>query len=148
MALESYSEARFHLEKAEMIADSSSFGLETVQTMILVARFETTNLSAAKGILTIARLMQVINLLGYDTLDGSSPGIEQDSFKTLIPIEIISSRDTQEVRQTYWISYAMHCNASTSFSRCIPIIEENVCLTYSRNSHAIADTTIRSGLLC
>lgn len=41
LAMEQYSTTRFHIERAESLADNSSFlNLETAQTLILVARFE------------------------------------------------------------------------------------------------------------
>jgi hypothetical protein len=59
LAMGSYPTARFHLERAENMADNSSFlNIETVQALLLVARFEFTHISAPRGLLTIARVMR------------------------------------------------------------------------------------------
>ncbi|GFF46564.1 hypothetical protein IFM46972_08073 [Aspergillus udagawae] len=121
LAMESYLAARFHLEKAENLADNSSFlNIETVQALLLVARFEFTHISRPKGLLTIARTMQLISLLGYDMLDQTSAERESDSSQIMLP-KSHSSGCLQKIRRTFWIAFAMHCNATATFPCCIPV---------------------------
>ncbi|GFF94993.1 hypothetical protein IFM53868_07794 [Aspergillus udagawae] len=121
LAMESYLAARFHLEKAENLTDNSSFlNIETVQALLLVARFEFTHISRPKGLLTIARTMQLISLLGYDMLNQTSAERESDSSQIMLP-KSHSSGCLQKIRRKFWIAFAMHCNATASFPCCIPV---------------------------
>jgi hypothetical protein len=127
-AMESYIAARFHLERAENLADNSSFlNLETVQALLLVARFEFTHISSPKGLLTIARAMQLLSLLGYDVLDRTSTEDERDSSQMILP-KTHSLGCIQTIRRTFWIAFAIHCKAATSFSCCIPVNDSEVSL--------------------
>jgi len=126
LAMESYIAARFHLEQAENLADNSSFlTLETVQALLLVARFEFTHISGPKGLLTIARAMQLLGLLGYDVLDRTSAEGEGD-ISQMMPPKAHSREYIQMLRRTFWIAFAMHCNAAASFSCCIPVKDNEV----------------------
>ncbi|KAE8555849.1 hypothetical protein EYB25_000547 [Talaromyces marneffei] len=126
--MESYTAARFHLEQAEILADNSSFlNIETVQAFLLVARFEFTHISGPKGLLTIARVMQLLSLLRYDVLDQTSAEGELylDSYQMRLP-QNHSPRCIQMIRRTFWIAFAMHCNAAASFSCCIPVKDNGI----------------------
>ncbi|RDL39999.1 uncharacterized protein BP5553_04339 [Venustampulla echinocandica] len=137
LAMESYLAARFHLERAENLADSSSFlNIETVQALILVARFECTHVSGPKALLTIARLMQLIGLLGYDRLDQSSPEDDDDSSHILVP-NPHSSGSLQKIRQTYWVAFSIHCNAAASFPSCLPVKDKDIFTTMPAPNSAI-----------
>ncbi|OQE04967.1 hypothetical protein PENVUL_c028G00235 [Penicillium vulpinum] len=126
LAMESYIAARFHLERAENLADNSSFlNHETVQALLLVARFEFTHISGPKGLLTIARAMQLLSLLGYDVLDQTSAEGERDSSQMMLP-KTHSLGHIQMLRRTFWIAFAMHCNATASFSCCIPVKDSGI----------------------
>ncbi|KAL2819697.1 hypothetical protein BJX63DRAFT_381476 [Aspergillus granulosus] len=126
LAMESYIAARFHLERAENLADNSSFlNLETVQALLLVARFEFTHISGPKGLLTIARAMQLLSLLGYDMLDRTSADGERDSSPMMLP-KTHSPGCIQMIRRAFWIAFAMHCNAAASFSCCIPVKDSEI----------------------
>lgn len=126
LAMESYMAARFHLERAENLAGNSSFlNVETVQALLLVARFEFTHISGPKGLLTIARAMQLLSLLGYDVLDSSSAEGQQDSPQMMLP-KTHSPGRIQMIRRTFWIAFAMHCNAAASFPYCIPVKDSGV----------------------
>ena len=133
LAMESYWAARYHLERAENMTDNSSFlNIETVQALLLVARFECTHVSGPKGLLTIARLMQLIGLLGYDMLDQSSSEEEKDSCHILMS-KSHSSGNVQKIRQTFWIAFSIHCNATASFPCCAPVKDEGVSSSLSTN---------------
>ena len=129
LAMESYLAARYHLERAENMADNSSFlNLETVQALLLVARFECTYISGPKGLLTIARLMQLIALLGYDILDQGPSEDENTNCPSLLS-KAQCPGNLQKIRQTFWIAFSIHCNATASFPCCVPVKEEGVSLS-------------------
>lgn len=126
LAMESYIAARFHLERAENLADDSSFlNLETLQALLLVARFEFTQISGPKGLLTIAHAVQLVSLLGYDVLDRALAEGKRDSSQTMLP-RAQGSGCIQTRRRTFWIAFAMHCNAAASFQCCIPVKDSGV----------------------
>ncbi|KAJ5164770.1 uncharacterized protein N7500_006600 [Penicillium coprophilum] len=126
LAMESYIAARFHLERAENLADNSTFlNLETVQALLLVARFEFIHISGPKGLLTIARATQLLSLLGYDVLDRTSSEGEQNS-SHVMPPKSHSPGCIQMIRRTFWIAFAMHCNAAASFACCIPVRDSGI----------------------
>jgi hypothetical protein len=126
LAMESYIAARFHLERAENLAENSSFlNVETVQALLLVARFEFTHISGPKGLLTIARAMQLLSLLGYDVLDQTSAEGEKGSPQMMLPTTHSPGR-IQLIRRTFWIAFAMHCNAAAIFPCCIPVKDSEV----------------------
>ncbi|PLN82768.1 hypothetical protein BDW42DRAFT_184610 [Aspergillus taichungensis] len=107
-----YVAARSHLEMAEMhMGNSTVLNLETVQTLILIARYEFTRNHATRAILTMARLLQLVRLLELDNLDREEP---QGS-----PSQRASKND--ESRTTLWIAYALNCHSSTIFPRCEPL---------------------------
>ena len=125
-ATESYFAARFHLERAENMADNSSFlNAETVQALLLVARYECTHVSWPKALLTISRLMQLISLLGYDMLDQNLPEDEESSSHILLP-RSYSSESVEKIRQTYWIAFSIHCNAAATFPSYVSIKDKDV----------------------
>ncbi|PKY07087.1 hypothetical protein P168DRAFT_315611 [Aspergillus campestris IBT 28561] len=112
-----YVAARSHLEMAEMhMGDSTFLNLETVQTLILIARYEFTRTHATRAILTMARLLQLVRLLELDNLDRG----EQQGGSSPRPAKI------DESRNTLWMAYALHCHSSTIFPRCEPLDVETI----------------------
>jgi len=107
--------ARSHLDKAEMQADGASFwNIETVQTLILVARYEFTNACAARAILTTGRLMQLLSLLRYDRLDCSTrAGSDSDRFASLAP-SVDDPNRLHDVRRAFWIAFSLNCHATAN----------------------------------
>lgn len=143
LAMKSYTSARFHLEQAENLADNSSFlNVETVQALLLVARFEFTHISGPKGLLTIARAMQLLSLLGYDMLDQASAEGERESSQMRLP-KTHSPGCIQMIRRTFWIAFAMHCNAAASFSCCIPVKDNGVSLYLFRLAAFLCDQQLQ-----
>ena len=109
-----YKEARLHMERAQTEVDNSSFlNLETAQAMVLIARFEFP-LAKQRALLTLASLMQLLTLLGYDRLDGKSADREFPSI--------------EEKRCTFWIAFCMHCNASGTIPHALSSMPNEVCL--------------------
>ncbi|EEQ34061.1 conserved hypothetical protein [Microsporum canis CBS 113480] len=101
-----YVAARFHLEMAETQTDSSSLlSLETVQALILVARFEFTHAREATALITTARLSRLLSLLGYDKLGGYDARTDKDG--VLSPVRL------EEMKRTFWIAFLIKCHAST-----------------------------------
>ena len=105
-----YLSARNHLDKAETQLDSSSFwNVETVQALILLARFEFTKANAARALLTTSRFMQLINLLGYDLVDRNATQSDRNRFASLASFVNNPTR-LKELRHTFWIAFSMHCH--------------------------------------
>jgi hypothetical protein len=126
LAVESYFMARYHMGKALGLRDGSSFlNLETIQASLLIARFEFTYYSGPKGLLTLASLMQLIGLLGYDKLDQSSSEDEIHS-SNISQSQSDTFGNLQKKRQTFWIAFSMHCNAAANFPCCVPVKDEDV----------------------
>lgn len=126
-SLDLYTRARSHMEGAEMETDDSSFlNLETTQAMALVARFE---FAAAKqrALLTLARLMRLLTLLGYDRLDGNSTGQRWAYTKPPQSPHSHTAALTHEKRCTFWIAFCMHCNSSGTQSHVLSSIPTEVC---------------------
>jgi hypothetical protein len=97
--------------------ESSSLNLETVQTLILIARYEFTQKHATRAIITMARLTQLVRLFEVDNLDRrETPNAASQHLQKI-----------QESRNTFWIAYSLHCHSSILFSRCDPIDIETVC---------------------
>lgn len=112
-----YVAARSHLEMAETHMESSSLNLETVQTLILIARYEFTRTLATRAIITMARLTQLVRLCELDNLDRrETPSAASQHLQKI-----------QESRNIFWIAYGLHCQSSILFSRCEPIDIETVC---------------------
>lgn len=107
-----YTEARSHIEKAQREVDNSSFlNLETAQAMVLMTRFEFPT-AKQRALLTLASLMQLLMLLGYDRLDGS-------------PADRDPALD-HEKRCTFWIAFGMHCNSSGTMPNVISSMPSEV----------------------
>jgi hypothetical protein len=123
-----YMAARSRLEMAETQTDNSSFlNLETAQTLILVARYEFTHTNSARALITAARLMRLLSLLKYDTLDSFPSLVETDNSQKLPQVQEHSSAKVQEMRRTFWIAFSLHCYSATNFAGCGPIEIEMVC---------------------
>lgn len=125
-----YLSARGHLEKAETQADGASFcNIETVQALILVARFEFTKANAARALLTTSRLMRLLSLLGYDHVDRTVTGSDKERFASLAP-SVNSAAGLQEVRRTFWIAFSMHCHAIANAGGPGAVETDEVCLEH------------------
>jgi hypothetical protein len=127
MAVECYSIARYHMQRALGLLEGSSFlNIETVQASLLIARYELTHYSGPKGLLTLVGLMQLIRLLGYDVLDQGSSESEKHNSSILQSQPPNTSAISQKIRQTFWIAFALHCNAAANFPSCLPVKDEGV----------------------
>ncbi|KAM5444665.1 hypothetical protein MferCBS31731_000119 [Microsporum ferrugineum] len=114
-----YVAARFHLEMAETQTDSSSLlSLETVQALILVARFEFTHAREATALITTARLSRLLSLLGYDKLGGYDARTDKDG--VLSPVRL------EEMKRTFWIAFLIKCHASTRCTGWEPIAIDEI----------------------
>ncbi|EFQ99791.1 hypothetical protein MGYG_02803 [Nannizzia gypsea CBS 118893] len=114
-----YVAARFHLEMAETQTDSSSlFSLETVQALILVARFEFTHGREAAALITAARLSRLIGLLGYDRLGVSDTRTDKGGI--LSPVRL------EEMKRTFWTGFLLKCHATTRCPGTAPIVVDEI----------------------
>lgn len=126
MAEECCTIARYYMQRALGLLDGSSFlNIESVQASILIARYELTNYSGPKGLLTLAGLMQLIQVLGFDRLDQTSAESEKHNDNTL-QSQPNDAAISQKIRQTFWIAFALHCNAAANFPSCLPVKDEGV----------------------
>lgn len=124
-----YASARYHLEKAETQADDSSMlNLQTVQAMILLVRFEFCCKARPRAFLNMARLMQLVNLMGYDNLDGQKarPISLDNGSHPRVPSQGEGRAKLQDERLAFWIAYAIYCNYSTDLTYCGPIEADQV----------------------
>ncbi|KAF7562314.1 hypothetical protein G7046_g1832 [Stylonectria norvegica] len=116
-----YKRARSHIEKAEMELDNSSFlTLDTAQALLLVARFEFSHASGAlqRALLTMAKLSQLLLLLGYDRLDETSmePGRKSGEANAISTSNSCDMDLVQEKRCIFWIAFSMRSIWSLSLS--------------------------------
>lgn len=126
MAAESYTIARYHMQKALGQLDGSSFlNIESVQASLLIARYELSHYGVPKGLMTLAGLMQLIRVLGFDMLDQVSAEGEKPNTNTL-ESQPNAAAISQNIRQTFWNAFALHCNASANFPSCLPVKDEGV----------------------
>ena len=108
-----YMSARHHVDKAEAQADGAScWNIETVQTLILIARYEFTKAVPARALLTMSRLMRLIGLLGYDRVDRQSK--ENDiNPRSYFALKMDPPVESEEARRVFWIAFSMDCHAHT-----------------------------------
>lgn len=126
-----YAYARYHLEEAEtQVDDSSMLSLQTVQAMILLVRFEFSCKPRPRAILNMARLMQLVNLMGYDNLDGQEarPTSSTNDIHSRGSSKGENDERLQEERLAFWIAYAIYCNYSTDVTYCGPVEADHVSL--------------------
>jgi hypothetical protein len=126
MAGECYTIAQYHTQRAVGLLDGSSFlNIESVQASLLIARYELIHYSGPKGLLTLAGLIQLIRVLGFDMLDQTSAESEKH-ISNLLQSQPNAAAISQKIRQTFWIAFALHCNASANFPSCLPVKDEGV----------------------
>lgn len=134
MARECYTTAQYHMQRALSLLDGSCFlNIESVQASLLIARYELTHYSGPKGLLTLAGLMQLIRVLGFDMLDQTSSETENNS-SILLQSHGNAAAIPQKIRQTFWTAFALHCNASAYFPFCLPVKDEGVSPTTTQSS--------------
>ncbi|KAI5460569.1 hypothetical protein BGZ63DRAFT_248801 [Mariannaea sp. PMI_226] len=141
-----YTRARAHVEKAEMELDNSSFQtLDTAQALLLIARFEFSHATATtrRALLTMARLSQLLLLLGYDRLDGASMTVHGKPQEYEADIDLSGDTDLMhEKRCTFWIAFSMHCTCSMNLSHALLNNPSEICTKLPMTTSAGSGRTL------
>lgn len=127
-----YQASRYHLERAEMECNNSSFlNLESAQALVLVVRYEASNLDGPRAMITLSRLAGLLSCLrrshpenqpeeAYTNYDASS-SLSRSSDEP----GLCTNRDYS--RRTFWVAYSLQNIIAVSQLSTIvrPIIEVN-----------------------
>ena len=93
------------------------WNIETVQALILIARYEFVNTNSARALLTTNRLIGLVTLLGLDQLDQSDDSTDCPERFANLELPFIRPDRLHEARCTFWIAYTINCHAIANVGR-------------------------------